>query len=345
MTIKIDGSYGEGGGQIVRTALALSVATGKAVEIYNIRANRSPPGLKYQHLGVVRIFKKLSDAEVEGAHVGSTYLRFVPKKLRYMNLEVDLKTAASIPLVIQSLALLAPVIEKSITIKLIGGTDVKNSPTIDYMRYVFQRALESLGLEIEISLIRRGFYPKGGGVVSLVLRPSNLRRSFTFEPPRLRGSNLGLVSVATKDLRARNVASRVFNSALARLQKSGLVPNFTRVEYVEALSTGASVTVFIASTKGFIGSDGVGERGLPSEVLGSQVAERFLRELASGAAVDEHLADMVVPFGFFMDSLELRTSRLSKHLLTNLWVCAKFFEDHEYRVSEADASVRIQRRS
>jgi RNA 3'-phosphate cyclase len=343
MTLKIDGSYGEGGGQILRTALALSVATQQPVEIYNIRANRKPPGLKPQHLGVVKILKKLSDAEVEGAYIGSTWLRFEPKRLRYASLEIDLKTAASIPLIIQALAILAPVIEKPLHIKLTGGTDVKHSPSIDYMKYVFREALEALGLKVGIQVLRRGFYPRGGGIVELRMEPGSIVKHFEFKTPELRDSKVGLIAVASKDLRSRNVASRIFNAALSVLTRRNLVPSFTRVEYTDTLSTGAVATVFLNAPRSFIGIDRLGEKGLPSEKLGKELAQRFLEELKSGAAVDEHLADMLVPFGFFMNNLRFRTSRLTQHLLTNLWVASQFFQDHEYWISENNKTVEIRK--
>ncbi|WP_297500742.1 RNA 3'-terminal phosphate cyclase, partial [Thermococcus sp.] len=159
--VEIDGSYGEGGGQILRTAVALSVITGKAVRIKRIRANRPNPGLRPQHLHGILALKELSGAMVKAARVGSTELEFIPGRAEPKNIRVPIKTAGSITLTLQ--ALLPAMAFVGGSFEITGGTDVPWSPPIDYLKGVTLFALERMGLKVEIEVKRRGHYPKGGG--------------------------------------------------------------------------------------------------------------------------------------------------------------------------------------
>ncbi|MDK2383414.1 MAG: RNA 3'-terminal phosphate cyclase, partial [Candidatus Korarchaeota archaeon] len=172
--IRIDGSYGEGGGSILRYALSLSAVTLKPVEVYNIRAKRKKPGLRPQHLNAVMALAKLTEAHVEGARVGSTRVLFVPKNKRGGSFEVDISTAGSVTLVIQALLPACLTSDSDVRFLIRGGTDVPMAPPIDYMREVFLPNLTMMGAHAEIRLIRRGHYPKGGGLVELRVWPSDL---------------------------------------------------------------------------------------------------------------------------------------------------------------------------
>ncbi|MEM0374506.1 MAG: RNA 3'-terminal phosphate cyclase, partial [Sulfolobales archaeon] len=162
--IEIDGSFGEGGGQILRTSLTLSALTGKPFRIYNIRAKRPKPGLQMQHLTAVRVVKELCNADVRGDYLGSLNLEFKPNKIvESGEFNFDVTTAGSVTLIIQTI--LPLLINRNIIVKIKGGTDVPKAPTIDYIRLVFLNILNKIGLSANIILIKRGHYPEGGGEV------------------------------------------------------------------------------------------------------------------------------------------------------------------------------------
>ena len=169
--IEIDGSYGEGGGQILRTGLALSALTTKPVKIFNIRANRPTPGLKRQHMVAIESVMNICNAEVKGLFQGSTTLEFYPGKLRGGDYSFDIGTAGSITLVLQACMLPSLFAEKTTRLSITGGTDVKWSPPWDYFRYVILPLLSKIGVKIDGYLHMRGYYPAGGGKAQVIIYP------------------------------------------------------------------------------------------------------------------------------------------------------------------------------
>ncbi|MFX1560651.1 MAG: RNA 3'-terminal phosphate cyclase, partial [Promethearchaeota archaeon] len=169
--MEIDGSYGEGGGQILRTAVSLSALTMKPIRVNNIRAGRPKPGLKRQHIAGIEVTGRIVNAEIKGLEVGSTVVEFIPRERSGGKISYDVGTAGSISLVLQASlppAILSP---ETISFRLRGGTDVKWSPPVDYLNNVFARTLEILGPKVEISQKRRGHYPRGGGEVTCDVNP------------------------------------------------------------------------------------------------------------------------------------------------------------------------------
>ncbi|MCJ7817515.1 MAG: RNA 3'-terminal phosphate cyclase, partial [Candidatus Thorarchaeota archaeon] len=169
--IEIDGSYGEGGGQILRTSIALAALTMKPVQISKIRAGRPKPGLKKQHLSGIKLTGELVDATIEGLEVGSTEISFTPNQRRSGSFSIDIGTAGSISLILQAVlppAVLAP---DPVTFLIQGGTDVKWSPPVDYLNNVFSPLLSRLGSIVEIEQKKRGHYPRGGGEVLCRVTP------------------------------------------------------------------------------------------------------------------------------------------------------------------------------
>jgi RNA 3'-phosphate cyclase len=169
--ITIDGSYGEGGGQILRTAVALSALKKEPIKIINIRANRPDPGIKSQHYIAIKSVKELCSAETTGLDVGSYTLTFIPGDVKGGKYKFDIGTAGSMILVFQTCILASLNAKEPVTIKLIGGTDVKWAPTWDYFNNVFIPLLKSLGISINVNLIKRGYYPKGGGEAEITINP------------------------------------------------------------------------------------------------------------------------------------------------------------------------------
>jgi len=180
--IRLDGSYGEGGGQIVRTALALSAVTDKTFTVDKIRVGRKISGLKAQHLMAVQALKELCNAEAEGAELGSTELLFRPGRYEAKRIKLDIGTAGSIPLLLQSLLLPAMLADKTTTFEIIGGTDGKWAMPIDYLKHVLLPQLKKYA-DFNLMVHKRGYYPKGGGHVQLSVRPRFTLKDASLAPP------------------------------------------------------------------------------------------------------------------------------------------------------------------
>ncbi|MCK4637770.1 MAG: RNA 3'-phosphate cyclase, partial [Methanomicrobia archaeon] len=169
--IEIDGSYCEGGGQILRTAVALAGITGKETRIINIRANRDPPGLKRQHLTGILAAGKICDALIEGVEIGSKEVVFRPDTIKSGNYKIDIGTAGSITLLLQTLIPISVFSDEKIVLKITGGTNVRWSPSIEYYSEIFLYFLEKIGINTKMGILRHGFYPKGGGKIRFEASP------------------------------------------------------------------------------------------------------------------------------------------------------------------------------
>lgn len=337
--IRIDGSYGEGGGQILRTAIALSAITKKPIEVFNIRANRPNPGLRPQHASAVKILAEVFNARVENAEVGSSMIRFFPGEEGYgmgsdksssvsgdgssgvRGNRMDIGTAGSITLVLQALIPAVSISGNRLEMELVGGTDVKWSPTVDYMRYVVRPAFKALGIEFNISVKRRGYYPIGGGVVHVSIEPcKKVKAVDLLSAPRL---DARIISVCSN--LPRHVAERQVAGALARLEKEGVKCAHTSTLIEPAASPGSALLVYCSSDYGpFIGGDAIGEKGKRAEDVGSYAASRFLEPYMSNATVDPNLADMLVlPLSLADGRSRYTVSSVSMHLDTNLYIASR----------------------
>ncbi|WP_297519304.1 RNA 3'-terminal phosphate cyclase [Thermococcus sp.] len=317
--VEIDGSYGEGGGQILRTAVALSVITGKPVRIRRIRANRSNPGLRPQHLHGILALKELSDARVKGARVGSTELEFIPGKARPKHIRVPIKTAGSITLVLQ--ALLPAMAFTGGSFEVTGGTDVPWSPPVDYLKHVTLFALERMGLRFELEIKRRGHYPRGGGLVTGRVEPWEERKPLiALEWEKI--ECFAGISHAT-NLPA-HVAERQAKAAEDRLRELYSAPVEIKREISRSLGPGSGIVVWAETDSLRLGGDALGKRGKPAEVVGREAADELLEALTTRAAVDKFLGDQLIPFLAFAGG-KIRVAEITNHLVTNVWVVERFF--------------------
>lgn len=330
--ITIDGSFGEGGGQIIRTAVALSAVSGEAVTINNIRSNRPQPGLKAQHLMGVRTAAKMTGAQVEGLWMGSTELIFRPGDIIGGHYYVDIGTAGSITLLLQCLMPAATASEERITLDITGGTDVAWSPPVDYMSYVLLPVLASMGLECSIKVRQRGYYPKGGGNVRAEISPS--------APVGVKLDQDVKVNTITGISHSSNlpehVSRRQSESALAMLEAAGYGASID-TENSRCPSTGSGITLW----SGHTGGSALGKKGLPAENVGRAAAREIITELDSGAAVDVHLADQLIPYLGMAGSGSFTVREVSEHTRTNIWVVEQFLDVHFLIEKQEDGLFRI----
>lgn len=286
----LDGSTG--GGQLVRTAVALAAVTGTPFRMTGVRGGRSNPGLRAQHLAAVEAVASLCDAEVDGAELGSEELEFRPGTPAGGEVTVEVGTAGSVPLVFDAALPLAAALDAPATVHATGGTDVRWSPPVAYQRAVKLPLAARFGLDADTSLDRTGFYPAGGGRATLRLRPSAL------EPVALdaRGDAREVLvrSKASRDLADRSVAERQAEAASAALP-GDLPAAEQRVEYVDAESTGSVVVVVVRYDDSALGGSALGKPGKLAESVGEDAAADLAAAHRSSAAVDRYAADQLVP--------------------------------------------------
>ncbi len=342
--LHINGNYLEGGGQIVRTALALSTLTGIPFRCTDIRKGRKDAGLKAQHLTAITALKELCDAECEGAELGATEIIFHPKPISKHILTIDIGTAGSISLLLQSL--LPPLLfaDRRVTLTIIGGTDVAWAMPIDYVQHVLVPQLLRFG-KISIRLIRRGYYPKGAGMVEVKIQPLFKRNKFSFDDflmtirkrvkPYALDARKNLlcikgISHASMDLQQAKVAERQAHAAKMLLNHLGC-PIIIDAQYYQTLSAGSGITLYAvfgddeeeACNPIRLGADALGERGKKAEVVGEEAAKKLLEEIKSPAAVDIHLADNLLPY-LALCGGKICTSALSQHTKTNMHAIGQF---------------------
>lgn len=336
----VDGSYGEGGGQILRTSVSLAALMGRPVEIQNIRAKRETPGLRAQHIAAIRAVGQLCAAEITGLQVGSSRVRFAPGPVSGPRLEMDVGTAGSVMLVLQAIIPVACFAPEPVSYRLVGGTDVRWSPTANYFSEVVLPAYRRLGLDISMRVLRRGYYPDGGGIVEGVVRPSALVQPIMLTAKR--SAEVRSVSVVSR--LPRTVADRQLSAAVNYLFNRGISVGARDTRVEDGFSSGTTILVYSVSADGtFIGADALGERGKPAEVVGKEAAQSFWREHCRGAPVDEHLGDMLVTLlAFAAGRSEFRVSRVTEHLRTNLHI-AQVFTGMGYEIQDAsDGTARVR---
>jgi RNA 3'-terminal phosphate cyclase (GTP) len=317
--IEIDGSFGEGGGQIIRTSLGLSALTNQPCKIFNIRKGRPNPGLQPQHLTAVNALAEICDAGLSGACLRSEELVFNPDKITGGEFSWDVQTAGSVTLVLQALLPAAACSRKSFVFNIRGGTNVPWSPSFEHLKRVFCYYLSGMGIKIKVDLLSHGFYPKGGGFVKLTLSPSELR------PLNLdnRGDfeKIDIWSIASSDLRHANVAERQvkgFKNCFVDL-KIGKIHEV----YVESACSGSSIHAHAHFTNCKLGAQALGAPKKSAENVGTECAKNLIAELQSSSAADSHTFDQLLPYIAIVGG-SLRFREMTSHAKTNIWVIEKF---------------------
>jgi len=323
-TISIDGSYGEGGGQILRTACALSVITAKPVRIFNIRANRPNPGLRTQHIKVIESLAHISCGRYEGVKLGSKEVWFFPGEGIRDKVKVKIETAGSAGLVLESLLIAAMRCRKRISLEIDGGaTFGAFAPPLPYIQYVILPILRKMGYHAEINIIRHGFYPAGGAKVKATIIPPKALAPVSFENP-FSAKLVNILSVASKHLKKAKVAERQARSAEKLLNEYGCGVEI-KTMYADSISVGSGIVLSSKTFSGsVVGSDSLGEKGKLAEEVGYEAAQGLLACLDK-ATLDIHAADQILPFISFAKGTSIFTTpELSMHAKTNIWVIERF---------------------
>ncbi len=332
--IELDGSQGEGGGQILRSSLALSVLTGRPVKLTNIRAGRAKPGLQPQHLMSVKAAGAISGAVYKGAAVGSGVLHFEPKGVRSGPYRFTIGTAGATGLVLHTvylpLALRGDVPSEVI---IDGGTHVPASPCFHYLETTWAAYLRRLDIEVEVEMIRPGFYPRGGGQIHAVVRPCREVKALTLTacPPLTTAGGFSAVAGGLPESVARRQARRMSE----RLKRDGVESHIPQVDWSDAPgrphahagSPGTVAAVVFRQAPVPPLFFGIGERGKPAEAVADEAADDALRFRAAGCPVDPHAADQIVlPLAFAPGASEFRTSEVTRHLTTHLDILRRFLD-------------------
>ncbi len=323
--LNIDGSYLEGGGQILRTATALSVVTKKPCRVFNIRQGRPKPGLAAQHLLGVQALAQLCSGKIEGDFLGSEEIKFFPGEIQAKDLSVKIETAGSITLVLQTLIPPALLASQPIKITFAGGaTDTFFSPTIDYFCYVFLKILEKMGAKTEVSIIKKGYYPEGGAKVEARIFPSKLKPLNLTERGKIK--KITIISGASTSLNNKKVVERQIAGTREVLGRLNL-PVEEKAEYYQTQCPGSQICLMAEFENTIIGTDNLGKLGKRAEDVGKEAALELLKEQKSGACLDKHLTDQILPYlALAPGKSQISVSEVTKHCKTNIWVIEQFIE-------------------
>ncbi|HSN76819.1 MAG TPA: RNA 3'-terminal phosphate cyclase [Anaerolineae bacterium] len=346
--LTIDGSSGEGGGQVLRTALSLAALLGRPIQIINIRAGRKQPGLRPQHVQAVKAAAMICNAWMEGAREGSCELRFEPQTPPQAGTyRFEIGTAGAATLVLQTVLLPLALAGGPSTVVVRGGTHVAWSPPFDYVHQVYLPALVPLGIRCQVELVTWGFYPKGGGEIRATIEPvaialagrrpsqpppaspalAGLRPS---QPPpwaQPRGELTALSVLSAAANVANQVTARQASRAYNRLTAARLAVT-PQTQLLNPLSAGPGTCVFLLAeyeNGARAGFTGFGRQGYPAERVADDAVDAFLAFHAANAPVDPHLADqLVLPLALLGQPAAFRSSQITQHLLTNIWVVEQF---------------------
>jgi RNA 3'-terminal phosphate cyclase (ATP)/RNA 3'-terminal phosphate cyclase (GTP) len=337
--LEIDGSHGEGGGQLLRTACALSAITGKPLRLTRIRARRDPPGLAPQHLTAVKAVAELCGAEVEGLALRAAEIVFRPGRLRGGDYRFDVGTAGSIALVLQACLPVAFACAEPVRLRVTGGTDVRGAPPLDYFRYVFLPLLARLGLGVRLEVVQRGYYPRGGGTVEAAVIPG-LPRSLVIEVAGALATIEGAAHVANLPV---HIVERMQRTAERQLQD---YPNVRIVPDVlghdRAFGPGGAIVLWARTANALLGAGEVAQRGVPAERIAEQAAQALRAELEAGATLDIHASDQILPYVALASGAScFRARAWTSHAQTTAWLLEQFLPVR-FDVSPGGALIRVE---
>jgi RNA 3'-phosphate cyclase len=324
--LEINGALGEGGGQVLRSSLTLSILTGRPIFIRNIRANRSKHGLLAQHLKSVDAASAVSKANVEGAALGSTSLTFRPHEVRSGRYKFDIGTAGATSLVFQTIFLPLSKAVAASSVIITGGTHVRWSPCFHFMEMQWLPYMQRMGFNADIELHSAGFYPQGGGRINTVIRPVT-----TIAPLNLikRGKLIRITGISAVANLNREIAERQKRQALGRLVSLsgtlGLPEIQIKIQEFPSPTKGTVLLLLAQFENGSACYYALGELGKPAERVADEAIDALLEFLDTDAALDQYLADqLLLPLSFAGAPSILHTSQITQHLLTNAEIIRTF---------------------
>lgn len=323
--LDIDGNYGEGGGQILRSSLSLAAILNRPIRINRIRAGRKSPGLAPQHLTSVNAVAAITSAEVIGGAIGSETLTFRPHEIRGGNYTFDVAdirpSAGALSLVFQSIVWPLSCAKVPSTVALRGGTHVPWSPTVHYLQRVFLPIASKFGFEASIQLNRWGWYPRGGGEVIAKVHPITNSRDIML---RYRGQLQAIHGISAASNLPEHIIDRQHNQIQKRLAR---LDSPVSIERIRGESIGQGTFVFLTAEFQNIkaGFSALGARGKRAESVADEACQALETFLASDAAIEPHLADqLILPMALAAGESRFTTSRITRHLTTNIWLVQQF---------------------
>ncbi len=349
--VEIDGSFGEGGGAVLRLAAGFSHLFNIPIKIRNIRANRPKPGLRTQHLQGLEILTNLTKGKLSDCKVGTKELTFIPKpNLEWKDyIHVNISTAASIGLLIQPIQIASLGIKrkKKIEISIFGGGTLGRwAPSLNYLQEVTYKIFSRSGSKIDLEILKHGFYPKGGARVICSIFPSKV----ALTPINL--TELGNINLIKGDIiitnqlkRSRdNVGTRIRKSIQQQIRRKLKIETDIKFHWVESTSPGVGLSLWSYSDTGAIISTGtiLGEKNIRSEDLGKTAANEIIRYIENDIPVDDYLSDQLIPLmAYVKKPSKIKVRRLTNHTKTNLELI-KLFTQRDYRITEEKNSFIIE---
>ncbi len=338
--LEIDGAYGEGGGQLLRTAVALAAITGRAIRVRSIRAQRSKPGLAPQHLAALRAVAALAAARATGLELRSDTIEFLPGGRAGGRHRFDIGTAGSITLVMQALLPVMIAGGTPCAASIVGGTDVRAAPPLDYFGEVLLPLLRRMGMDARLAVRRRGYYPRGGGEVEVTVGTAKAIRPLDLVEA---GALRRVAGVAHVGNLPEHIATRMLSSALDRLDppvraRAAIATRLLGPD--EASGQGGAIVAWACTEHAILGAGRVAERGIRAETLGAAVGDELAADLASGATLDVHAADQLLVYLALARGGSFATRSVTSHARTAMWLIEQFLPVR-FEVSTAGPLTRV----
>ncbi len=319
--IQIDGSFGEGGGQVLRTSLTLALITGQPFEIYNIRARRKRPGLQPQHLKCVEAASLISSSKTKGDKIGSLHLIFEPGMVKSGEYRIDIGTAGATTLVLHTIYLPLALAGGASSLTITGGTHVHWSPCYHFLSRHWLQYLKEIGFNLKLKLDRAGFYPKGDGKIRAEISSVEQLKPIQLLNRGALKRLTGISAVANLDL---SVAERQRSQSLNRLARMGYDPQIS----IEEMPSRNKNTMMLLQAEFETGSGcftALGEIGKRAEKVADEAADDLFEYLNANGCIDKYLADqLILPLSIVNTESIFTTTKITNHLATNLEVVKKF---------------------
>jgi RNA 3'-phosphate cyclase len=348
--LKIDGSFGEGGGSILRLSAAFSILYNRAINFRNIRANRAQPGLRMQHLLGLKTLAEITKSKLSKCEVGSTEITFIPQREKLKDtFEVNVNTAASVGLLLQPIQIAC--LKYNHPEKLIiringGGTFGQWAPSLNYLSNVTYPIYKRSGLSIDLDVRKYGFYPKGGAntLCAITLPKVNLKPIVLTEMGTIKKIQGEIIITSHLKKATSNIGNRIQNTITSEIKRYLGFDTDIKIQYVDSLSPGVGLCLWAHSNKGSIISSGtiLGEKNISSETLGKTASQMMIKYIENQIPVDNYLSDQLIPLMAYVDgSSKIRVLEITSHTKTNLDLI-QMFTNRKYHIFENEKSCLIE---